>query len=455
MYLKFFGLSKEPFHITPDPEFLYLSPSHRQALGSIIYGINQRKGFIAIVGEVGVGKTTILRAYLEKTRPQKGKTIYIFHPNVSFPILLKTILQGLSLTPVGETPSEMLKQLHEALINEYRSGGTVVLLIDEAQHMPIKTLENLRMLSNLESSTDKLIQIVLIGQPELEDRLNRHELRQLRQRIAIWAKIEPLTKQESRAYIDFRIAQVTHEEVKIFSKGAVALLVKVAGGIPRRLNVLCDNALVTSFGYQTKPVTSKIVREIIFDIDGWAFGSFWRSRPWVALASLMFVGLALLMSLTQWESWKGNLFGSPATATIMTPLLKEGGARVARPPSIMKIEKDSRNSERLLRDQGPGRKKKHEPVVAVAKSSKGLVEAMIVDPEREPSASDHIQGTMVIKIVKEGENLTQLTQNVYGFVSPQLVEWVKNHNPHILNADTILPGDRIVFPPHRIPFKES
>ena len=171
MYLNFFGFRKEPFHITPDPEFLYLSPSHKQALGSIIYGIKQRKGFIAIVGEVGVGKTTILRAYLEKTRPQKGKTIYIFHSNVSFPLLLKTILQGLGLTPVSETPSEMLKQLHEALIEEYRSGGTVVLLIDEAQNMPIRTLENLRMLSNLESSTDKLIQTVLIGQPELEDRL--------------------------------------------------------------------------------------------------------------------------------------------------------------------------------------------------------------------------------------------------------------------------------------------
>ena len=455
MYLKFFGLSKEPFHITPDPEFLYLSPSHKQALGSIIYGINQRKGFIAIVGEVGVGKTTILRAYLEKARPQKGKTIYIFHSNVSFPLLLKTILQGLGLTPVSEIPSEMLKQLHEALIEEYRSGGTVVLLIDEAQNMPIRTLENLRMLSNLESSTDKLIQVVLIGQPELEDRLNRHELRQLRQRIAIWAKIEPLTKQESRAYIDFRIAQVTEEEVKIFTKGAVKLLVNVAGGIPRRLNVLCDNALVTGFGYQTNPVSSKIVREIIFDIDGWASQSFWRSLPWGALASLFLVGLALVVSLNQWDSWRGNHSGSPAIAKVTTPFLKEGETREARRPSMMKKEKDSLNNERLLPDQGLQEDKKRESVAAAAKSSHGIVEATIVDLGREPSSLDHVQGTTVIKIVKEGENLSQLTQNVYGFVSPQLVEWVKHHNPHIPNADNILPGDRIVFPPHTVPFKES
>ena len=224
MYLKFFGFSKEPFHTTPDPEFLYLSPSHKQALGSIIYGISQRKGFIAIVGEVGVGKTTILRAYLERTPQQKEKTIYIFNSNVSFSELLKTILRSLELQPASEATSEMVDQLHEALIAEYRSGGTVVLVIDEAQNMPINTLENLRMLSNLETSTDKLIQIILIGQPELEAMLNRQELRQLRQRIAIWAKIDALTVEESRAYIECRLAQVTKKNAEIFTGGATSSL---------------------------------------------------------------------------------------------------------------------------------------------------------------------------------------------------------------------------------------
>ncbi|MDO9125066.1 MAG: AAA family ATPase, partial [Deltaproteobacteria bacterium] len=197
MYLNFYNLKKEPFHITPDPEFLFLCQSNRQAFGAIIWGVSQKKGFIAVTGDVGVGKTTILRYYLETVDRQLLKIIYLFNANVSFPGLLKTIYKELGLESGTDDMVEMVNHLHEILIEEYKQGRSVLLIIDEAQNMPVETLENLRMLSNLETSTDKLIQIVLIGQSEFEEKLNQNELRQLNQRIAIRSRILPLTEKES------------------------------------------------------------------------------------------------------------------------------------------------------------------------------------------------------------------------------------------------------------------
>ena len=207
MYQHFYHLKKEPFHITPDPEFLFLSPSHKQALGSIIYGVKNRKGFIVITGEVGVGKTTILRSYLEGVTKEKTKIIYIFNANVSFQNLLRTIYKELGVLPKAEDVVEMLNELYQILMEEYKQGNTVLLIVDEAQNMPIRTLENLRMLSNLETSKDKLLQIVLIGQSEFENIINQHNLRQLKQRIAIRSTIVPFTEDESTAYIKHRLAK--------------------------------------------------------------------------------------------------------------------------------------------------------------------------------------------------------------------------------------------------------
>ena len=276
MYLGYYGLKREPFHTTPDPSFLFLSPSHKEALGAIIYGIEKRKGFIAIIGEVGSGKTSILRAYLERKAPQKQKNIYIFNPALSFHDLLIAIFRGLELVPRHDDVPEMVNQLHEALIAEYRVGGTVVLAIDEAQNMPVETLENLRMLSNLETSTDKLIQIVLIGQPELDSLLKQPTLRSFRQRIALWVTICPLTEEESLAYIEHRIARATTtgtsllfaksaDAPSLFTKSALTLIARQGQGIPRRLNILCDNALITGFGRQCKTIPVSVAREIIGD----------------------------------------------------------------------------------------------------------------------------------------------------------------------------------------------
>jgi len=268
MYQDFYRLKKEPFHITPDPEFLFLSPSHKQALGSIIYGVKNRKGFVVITGEVGVGKTTILRSYLEGVMKQKTKVIYIFNTNISFKNLLKTIYKELGLDPKTGDIVEMLNDLYEILMEEYKQGNTVLLIVDEAQNMPVETLENLRMLSNLETSKDKLLQIVLVGQYEFEEILNLFELRQLRQRIVIHSTIVPFTRQESLDYIKHRLDKAALNGSPVFTRGALKKIVKEAKGIPRVLNILCDNALITGFGYKKRPVNAKIVDEVITDFMG-------------------------------------------------------------------------------------------------------------------------------------------------------------------------------------------
>lgn len=263
MYSRFYGFTTEPFQNTPDLDFLFLSTNHKEALACIEYGIRQRKGFIAITGEAGVGKTIILRSYLTKVDAQKQKTIYILNPRVSFDSVLTTILKELSAEPVAGPATQKLNQLHEVLIAEYRNDRTVVLIIDEAQNMPIETLESIRLLLNLETAKEKLIQMVLVGQPELDTLLNRYELRQVRERIALRARIAPLTKTESEDYIDHRLSLVRGEPRAVFSKQALDRIVKSANGIPRRLNILCDAVLITGFEYRQAIISDRIAKEAI------------------------------------------------------------------------------------------------------------------------------------------------------------------------------------------------
>ncbi len=268
MYLDFFNLKERPFHITPDPDFLYLSPYHKEALGVMIYGVEQRKGFIAVIGEVGLGKTTLIRTYLKKYIHEKLKTIIIFNVNVSFKSIIKTIYKELDIKLVSDDITELIENLFLILIKEFQDGFNIVLLIDEAQNMPSETLEQLRMLSNLETSKDKLIQILLVGQPELEEKLQKINLRQLKQRIAVKATLYPLSKKQSRDYIQHRLIYASNDNyIPVFKNNALKQVVKLSKGIPRNINIICDNALVSAFGHEKKPVTKKIVNEIFKDLN--------------------------------------------------------------------------------------------------------------------------------------------------------------------------------------------
>ncbi len=296
MYREFYRLSDEPFRVTPDPDFLFLAPQYKEALAAIVYGIAKRKGFVCITGEVGVGKTTILRSYLNTVEDQALTFVYVFNPKVSFAILMRTILRDLGQPTQGEVP-ELVERLHEHLITCYRAKKTVVLFVDEAQNMPMETIENLRMLSNLETSTDKLIQIILVGQPELDELLSRPQLRQLKTRIVVRAKLGPLGKADSLAYIRHRLNRVACDDRAIFTDRAMGLIIKEARGIPRIINILCDAALITGFGYRVRPIPPKVVREVIRDTFG--SGQQRISRRWIAgagLAAAAFAGVGLWLA---------------------------------------------------------------------------------------------------------------------------------------------------------------
>lgn len=268
MYLNFFGFSKKPFHITPDPEFLYLSPSHKEALGSMIYGIEQRMGFVAITGEVGTGKTTIIRSYLDNIDREKILPIYIFNAKVTFKELLHNIFDEVGIVPECDNVREMVNFLSMMLIDKFKHDQNIALIVDEAQSMPVDTLEQLRLLSNIETTTEKLLQVVLVGQPELDEKLNLQELRQLRQRIAVKTEIKHLSDEESEEYIKHRLSKVSPFGAEVFSKEALKIIVDNSMGVPRIINTLCENALVAAFAYQQKVVNEKIVKEVVADYSG-------------------------------------------------------------------------------------------------------------------------------------------------------------------------------------------
>jgi general secretion pathway protein A len=267
MYLKFYSLREAPFGVTPDPAFLYLSPSHQETLASLLYGVGHRKGFVTIIGEVGCGKTTILKALLNKINADLVKVVYLFDPELSFANLIRTILGELGLDAGNADLTLSVQRLHHYLIEKYRQGKHVVLIVDEAHRMPVDTLERLRMLSNLETAKDKLLQIVLCGQPEFEKVLADYSLRQLRERVAIRATIRPLSPEESLGYIKHRLGRASYGVNPVFSPGALSRIVRYAKGNPRAINIVCDGALVAGYADQQKPVSAKTVNAVIAGLE--------------------------------------------------------------------------------------------------------------------------------------------------------------------------------------------
>ncbi len=268
MYLDFFKFREYPFHITPDPDFLFLSPSHNKAFFSISQGVEQRKGLVTVIGEVGVGKTTILRSYLEGTDPARIRIVYLFNAGPSFGKLLNQIVLELGIAAVDKDSPDLVYSLFLYLSDEYKNERRVVVIIDEAQNLPVETLELFRTLSNLEASQEKLLQVVLVGQPEFENKLNLPELRDLKGRIASSCRIDTLRPDESLAYIKHRLMKASSSHNPVFTKDALKLIVEEARGIPRIINVVCDNALFAAFRYQRNPVDDKIIKEVIKDLRG-------------------------------------------------------------------------------------------------------------------------------------------------------------------------------------------
>ena len=267
MYLQFYGLQENPFNVTPDPRFLYYSPHHQEAYAHMIYGIEQRKGFIEITGEVGCGKTTICRAVLSSLSDHV-QTALILNPYLSETQLLRAMLNDFGLEVRGRDRLSYIEVLNEFLLRMNTEGGNVALLIDEAQDLSQKVMEQVRLLSNLETDQHKLIQIVLVGQPELHQRLASESLRQLRQRITVRYHISPLTREETAVYIDHRLRIAGSDGRIEFAADAVRLVHKHSQGTPRLINAVCDNALLAGYVAGTRSIDCECVRKAVRQLEG-------------------------------------------------------------------------------------------------------------------------------------------------------------------------------------------
>ncbi|MDD4202656.1 MAG: AAA family ATPase [Candidatus Omnitrophica bacterium] len=268
MYKDFYELSEYPFNVTSDPSFLFLSDVHKEALSHLLYGINNKKGFITITGEVGAGKTTLCKALLNKLNKNEVKTAYIFNPSLSGKQLLEAILEDFGITPEKGNKIVLFRQLNNFLLNELKLNHNVLLIIDEAQNMKKPLLEEIRMLSNLETEKEKLFQIILVGQPQLREKLTNPDLLQLKQRISVSFHLTPLTQNELPKYIAHRLTVAGSKKDIIFTNSCLDLIYKYTKGVPRTINLLCDRILLHGFVLNTWTIDIEMVQKSIEEIEG-------------------------------------------------------------------------------------------------------------------------------------------------------------------------------------------
>jgi general secretion pathway protein A len=305
MYLSFFGLNEKPFAITPDPRYLYLSERHAEALAHLLYGINESGGFIQLTGEVGTGKTTVVRTLLSRV-PHHADVAVILNPRVTPVEFLLTICEELGLN-IADADRDSVKQMVDALnrrlLTAHADGRRIIVIVDEAQNLSAEVLEQVRLLTNLETPTQKLLQIILIGQPELRELLDRTELRQLAQRITGRYHLEPLSREETRGYVRHRL-RVAGAAEDIFTPSALAEVHRLAQGIPRVINVTCDRALLGAYTQETRKVSAGLVRRAAGEVYGRRFVPLWLG--WVA-GALGLMGIAII-AFAGWQLWQRQVF---------------------------------------------------------------------------------------------------------------------------------------------------
>ncbi len=320
MYEIFFGFAEEPFRLTPDPRYFFFSKKHEEAFSNVIYGIKERKGFIVITGEVGTGKTTLCRFILNRLDP-KIKTSLIFNPNLTTIELLQTINQDFGLSGKSSSKKELIDELNGFLISELSSGGNALLIIDEGQNLPIECMEEIRMLSNLETEDKKLLQILLAGQPELNEKLRLNEMRQLNQRISLRYHIDPLDQTETKEYIMFRLKVAGGREKVHFTNKAIERIYRYSSGIPRLVNIISDKALLAAYVAEARVVTPHIVDGAKEELEGRHQAARRSGYRWIRL-----------------RGDNDRLFTRPGVAVIVFLLLAIGLIWSYRPGAPEKVE---------------------------------------------------------------------------------------------------------------------
>jgi general secretion pathway protein A len=267
MYKQFYGLTRSPFEISPDPRFYYPTPLHNEALANLLYGIKKRKGFVVTTGEVGTGKTLLLQCLMQWLNKNQIAFSHIFNPRLSVIEFFQYFSADLGLPAEGKNKSELLIQLNHYLISRYRKGSTTVLIVDEGQLLEWEVLEEIRLLTNLETVQQKLLQIILVGQPELEDKLDSSNLRQLKQRISFRCRLEPLSREELKKYVYRRleVAGARPESHELFPEDSLDRILRYSKGIPRLVNTICESALITGYARQVRSITPEIIDQVAKD----------------------------------------------------------------------------------------------------------------------------------------------------------------------------------------------
>ncbi len=480
MYCHFFGFAEKPFDVTPDPKFLYLTPGHRETLAALTYGIAERRGFITVVGEVGTGKTTLLNTVLGRL-DEKVRAAFIFNTDLTFDEMLTLILFDLGLVRPDETLPKMeaLLRLHEFAIRQLLGGGNVVLIVDEAQNLDHSAMEKLRLLSNLETRKHKLIQIILSGQPELDVKLNQPELRQLRQRISLRRYITPLSEKETYEYIQHRLTVAGYSGPSLFNRQTQKMTWEYSGGVPRKINVLCDNALLIGYALRQKSIEASVIEEAIRDLNWSPFSSSRRNQAtdpvqppprsrgrtshsrFATAASFVFAAAGIfLVALVLGTSglnlpgsgllpvWTSNQAKIPMqlsppdqSPTLRQPVSHEQAAiaQEGARSTLLQEKPESGDAMVLEAPHGNG---------ALSVGPAGVEnQNPTANPEPSPSETGESQTREArVVVVKRGENLSQIIFKTYGRNNGTVLGTVLQENPEIQNPDRIMAGEVIKLP---------
>ena len=510
MYCRHYGFSEKPFDVTPNPRFLFLTPNHRETLASIEYGVRERRGFITIVGEVGTGKTTLLNAAMDRL-DENTRVAFIFNTNVSFDEMLNIALYDWGLTKDNEKLSKIdaIQRLNRFAIDQMAKGGNVVLIVDEAQNLDDSFMESLRLLSNLETHRQKLIQIVLSGQPELNTKLNRHELRQFAQRISIRSYIFPMDEKDTYSYLQHRLKVVQNTGISSFTPEAQKLIWKYSKGVPRKINILCDNALLIGYGLEMKKITGAVVLKAAQDLkwldpldektpwdvpvsENTGFTWIEAKPPKRALklsATMAGVGILILagsifLNSNELHSAKlFNLISSVKSAALETVHPEEAKEQVQVPrlnipeneaviPDTVNQKNSGKNPESETLEKSTGisnlspsdyhlLKGKSPEFVAqdtVTEATKQVVAFKKDDPSemqvKEKIASDltePVKKEEIIRkiVVKRGDTLFRIITNKLGGYDGMVMARVLQKNPNIVDANKIFAGQEIKLPVYR------
>lgn len=442
MYTGHFHLRSEAFSLTPDPAFLYLSPGHAEALAGLKVGLEGRRGLMVVVGEVGMGKTTVLYSLL--TELAEGiKTAYISNTKLPFDDLLRQALSDFGVQCASRDRVELLSALNGFLRECAADGTTAALVIDEAQNLENDVFENLRLLSNYETYTEKLLQIVLVGQPELEVKLRQPSLRQVAERVAVRCNINPLSRAESVRYVEHRLQRAGGSTSAIFTQPALEFLLVKARGIPRRINILCHTSMLFAYGRGEQLVTFPMARSAAREKEGRGLVTLRRGllppaapasdgptsarfRPVWAVAGFA-AGIMVMVGL-------GVLDGRPAPRD------------AASAPAVQPLVDDA--AEALQRERADRRLNEAiETLAAAIAAHKAAGDADVATPSAQDVPAPTLEPQAYKQIlVRRGTTLRALVKEVYGDDNPDLIDRIKTANPQIVNADRIIAGDTLRFP---------